>query len=66
VVCQSKRYNSVVSLPECADEEEGEAYEDCSFVIEFHNDPFFLWISQDILTQNMRFVKYLHHFLTFV
>jgi hypothetical protein len=36
MVCECKWNDSVVGLPEGADEEEGKSYEDSSFVIQFH------------------------------
>ena len=42
LIGENKGDDGVISLPEGADEEEGEAYENCSFVIEFHKFPFLL------------------------
>ena len=40
LVGKNEGYDGVISLPEGADEEEGKAYENCSFVIKFHKFPF--------------------------
>ena len=67
LIGENEGYNGVISLPEGADEEEGEAYENCSFVVEFHKFPFLSFkVIVFILTHYIVFVKYTFHFLTFV
>ena len=66
LICENEGYNGVISLPEGADEEEGEAYENRSFVIEFHKFPFLFVYCDSIVTHYITFVKHLRDFLTFV
>ena len=63
LVMKDKGYNGVVSLPECADEEECEAYKYGAFVVQFHKFLRFSLFCYFYFTINSALCQTVWHFM---